>query len=186
MNVTFITGNQQKADFLAKYLGHDIRHQKLDLEELQDLDLRKVAGHKARQAYDKMNSPVLVEDVSLTFEALGKLPGPFIKWFEQEIGLEGLCRLLDNYDSRSATAGIVYAYFDGKDHPTCFEGFVKGNITEKPRLGENSFGWNSIFVPEGSKKAYVEFSDEELQTLGFRTSTIYPAVRKFLANIDKG
>ena len=35
--VTFITGNQSKADYLAKYLGFPVEHIKLDLDELQHL-----------------------------------------------------------------------------------------------------------------------------------------------------
>jgi inosine/xanthosine triphosphate pyrophosphatase family protein len=35
--ITFITGNQGKADFLAKHLGVEVGHQKLDLDEIQSL-----------------------------------------------------------------------------------------------------------------------------------------------------
>ena len=79
--VTFITGNPKKAEFLAKYLGLVVAHQKIDLDEIQSLDLRAIAGHKARQAFEVIGSPVLVEDVGLTFKSLGNLPGSFIKWF---------------------------------------------------------------------------------------------------------
>ena len=83
--ITFITGNQKKADYLAQYLGLNIEHVKLDLDEIQSLDLREIVEHKVRQAYAKVGKPVLVEDVSLIFSELGKLPGPFIKFFEQEL-----------------------------------------------------------------------------------------------------
>ena len=32
--LTFITGNQGKADFLAKYLGLEIAHQEVNIEEI--------------------------------------------------------------------------------------------------------------------------------------------------------
>jgi inosine triphosphate pyrophosphatase len=83
--VTFITGNQKKADYLAKYLGFPIEHIRLDLDEIQSLSLREIVEHKVRQAYAKVGKPVIVDDVSLTFAELGKLPGPFIKFFEQEL-----------------------------------------------------------------------------------------------------
>ena len=184
MNVTFITGNQQKADFLAKYLGHKVEHKKLEIDEIQSLDLHEVADRKVRQAYAQLKSPVLIEDVSLVFNALGNLPGPFIKWFEEELGLEDLCRLLDGYSDRSAIARVTYAFYDGKILKF-FEGRVEGTITDAIRQGLNSFGWNSIFVPKGSTKAYVELTEEELKTQSFRTSTIYPELKKFLANLDK-
>ena len=83
--ITFITGNQKKADYLAKYLGFSVWHQKINLDELQSLSLREIVEHKVKQSYDIIKKPVLVEDVSLEFSALGKLPWPFIKFFEQEV-----------------------------------------------------------------------------------------------------
>lgn len=85
-DITFITGNQHKADFLAKHLGMPIAHHKLDLDEIQSTDLRVVVEHKAKQAYEILQKPVLVEDAGLTLTALGNLPGPFIKWFVAELG----------------------------------------------------------------------------------------------------
>lgn len=180
--VTFITGNQHKADLLAKFLNHPVAHHKLDLDEIQSLDLKKIVEHKARQAYSIIQSPVLVEDISLSFSAFGRLPGPFIKWFEEEIGLEGICRLLDDHD-RSAIATVTFAYFDGR-LMKFFEGHAKGSITNSVRPGDNSFGWNSIFVPEGSTKAYVEMTDDEIRTKGLRNVTVYPEIKSFLESID--
>ena len=79
-NVTFITGNQYKADYLAKYFGYPIDHLKLDLDEIQSTSLNEIVKHKVRQAYEKIKKPVIVEDVALEFAALGGLPGPFIKF----------------------------------------------------------------------------------------------------------
>lgn len=83
--ITFITGNQKKADYLAKYLGFPVEHKKIDLDEIQSLDLAEIIEHKVKQAYEIVKTPVIVEDVSLEFSALGRLPGPFIKFFEREI-----------------------------------------------------------------------------------------------------
>src|SRR3989338_11344497 len=87
-NITFITGNQNKADYLARYLGFPAYHKKLDLDELQSLDLKEIVEHKVRQAYEKIKSHVIVEDVSLEFEALGGLPGPFIRFFVEKMPFE--------------------------------------------------------------------------------------------------
>lgn len=92
--ITFITGNQKKADYLAKYIGLPIVHRKINLDELQSLDLREIVEHKVKQAYEIIKTPVIVEDVSLEFLALGKLPGPFIKFFVEQMPLETVCSLL--------------------------------------------------------------------------------------------
>lgn len=72
--ITFITGNQKKAEYLAKYLHFPVGYQKINLDEIQSLDLREIVEHKVRQAYEIIKTPVLVEDVSLEFTALGRIP----------------------------------------------------------------------------------------------------------------
>jgi len=53
-NVTFITGNQSKADYLSKFIGHQIDHIKLNLDEIQSTNLKEIAEHKVRQADEQM------------------------------------------------------------------------------------------------------------------------------------
>jgi non-canonical purine NTP pyrophosphatase (RdgB/HAM1 family) len=181
-NVTFITGNQGKADFLAKFLGFPVDHQKVDLEEIQSLDLKKIAEHKARGAYDIVKDPVLVEDMGLSFSALGRLPGAFTKWFYEEIGLEKMCRLLDGYEDKSGFMQIFFAYFDGANIKF-FEGKLNGTIAEHP-LGGGGFGFDPIFIPSGQDKTLAEMNDEETQKYSLRTTQIFPQLKEFLATLD--
>jgi non-canonical purine NTP pyrophosphatase (RdgB/HAM1 family) len=177
--LTFITGNQAKADYLAKWLEWPVGHHKLDLDELQSLDARKVAEHKVRQAYDVLKTPVLVEDTSLVFAAMGRLPGTFVKFFLEEIGNEGLCKLADTLDSRAAIATVTYGYFDG-EHLHFFEGQVEGEIAPKPR-GTQGMGWDPIFIPAGSHKTFGEMSDSEKREFSARataTKKIYDFLQR--------
>lgn len=146
IDITFVTGNQSKADYLAKFLGYPVKHAKIELDEIQSLDLHKVVERKVREAYGEIQGPVLVEDVSLEFEALGRLPGAFIKFYVDEIPLETICRTLDGL-SRSATARCVFGYYDGRELKF-FEGKLNGSIAEQPD-GDNGFGWDRIFIPDG-------------------------------------
>ncbi len=157
-NLVFITGNQSKADYLAKYLGHPVDHHKLDLDEIQSLELREIVEHKVKQAYGIIKQPVIVEDVSLEFSALGRLPGTFIKFFVDEIPFETICRMLDGM-SREATAKCVFGYYDG-EHLEFFEGSLKGSIAEHPS-GENGFGWDKIFIPEGYTATRASLSEDD-------------------------
>lgn len=182
-NVTFITGNQSKADFLAKYLDDEIKHEKIDLDELQSLDLQVITEHKAKQAYKKINSPVLVEDVSFVINALGQLPGPLIKWFEQSLGLEGICQLVDKLGNREAVARVCFAFYDG-ELLKFFNGEVAGLVTDRP-MGADGFGWNSIFIPHGVSKTYAQMDEDELRKHSLRTTTVYPQIRQFLVDLDK-
>ncbi len=145
-NITFITGNQNKADYLHKYLGYPIDHVKLDLDEIQSIDLKEIVEHKVRQAYGIIKTPVIVEDVSLEFVALGRLPGPFIKFFIEKVPFEVICSMINGL-TRKATAKCVFGYFDGKDLEL-FESSLDGEIAEKPS-GNNGYGWDKIFIPQG-------------------------------------
>ncbi|HUS26282.1 MAG TPA: non-canonical purine NTP pyrophosphatase [Nevskiaceae bacterium] len=176
-DITFITGNQGKANYLAKWLGIPMSHKKLDLDEIQSLDLQEVVEHKVRQAYGRMQSPVLVEDVALTFTAMGRLPGTLIKWFLEELDVDGLCKLADGLQHRNAEAAIMYALFDGKALHT-FEAMVPGTIAATPQdvHRDNSWAgsrsWNSIFIPQGATKTYAAMSDDELKPFSHRAQAI--------------
>lgn len=171
-DLVFITGNQNKANYLAKWLGHPVSHKKLDLDELQSLDLRAVVEHKVRQAYRLVKKPVLVEDASLSFTAMGRLPGTFIKWFLEELGLDGLARLAHSLDHPKAHGRMCYALFDGKVIHY-FEGEMHGRVAPKPR-GSSGFGYDAIFIPDGHDKTRAEMDEDVAATTSYRA----PALQK--------
>ncbi|EDK72832.1 Ham1 family protein [candidate division TM7 genomosp. GTL1] len=160
-DVTFITGNAGKAAYLSRYLGVEIAHKKVELDEIQSMNLDDIVEHKVRQAYDILGSPVLVEDVSLSFKALSGLPGPFVKFFIDYPGLEAMCRMLDGFDSRAALAEAVFAYYDGNES-VLFRGGLNGTVPEHPQ-GEGGYGWDKIFIPEGYTMTRAELSEEDDQ-----------------------
>jgi non-canonical purine NTP pyrophosphatase (RdgB/HAM1 family) len=182
MNVTFITGNGHKARILEQYLDFPVNHKKVELDELQSLDLHKITEHKVRQAFELIKEPVLIEDVGVRFAAWGKLPGPLIRWFVDEMGLEKICRLLDTTETRTATAMITFAYYDGINIKF-FDGEIIGEIAPEPR--GKDFGWNPIFIPDGSELTYAQMDEQNKLAKGLRTSTVFPAIKEFLGDIDK-
>lgn len=175
----FISGNMKKVEQLNQWLDLPVQHQKLDVDEIQSLDVRAVSEHKVRQAYGLVKKPVLVEDVALTFEGMGALPGTYIKWFLQELGVEGLCRLAASLPSQQATASICYAWFDG-ENIRFFEYHKPGVIAPEPR-GSTDFGWNAVFIPEGAAKTYGEMTDEEKRPFSMRAQVI-EQLRDFLVS----
>lgn len=170
MKLVFITGNQHKADFLAKWLDRPVEHRKLDLDELQSLDLRKVVEHKARQAYDMLKQPVLVEDATLTFEAMGRLPGTFIKWFIEELGYDGLVRLAQSLPTQKAYGTVCYAFCNGKE-VKIFEGDMHGRMADGPR-GTGGFGFDPIFINDGYKITRAEMDEETYAKTSSRTAAM--------------
>lgn len=164
--LTFITGNAAKAEQLGRHLDHSVAHKKLDLPEIQSLDLHEIIEHKTREAYKQVGGLVLVEDTSLSFKALGRLPGPLIKWFLAELDNTGLCKLLDPYEDRSAVAEVCFGLYDGRELKM-FEGEANGTIAPAPR-GERGFGWDPIFIPEGHEKTWGEMDPEEQKATSMR------------------
>lgn len=177
--VTFITGNQNKADYLSKYLGFEVGHIKLDLDELQSLDLEKIVEHKVKQAYEKIKTPVIVEDVSLEFEAMGSLPGTFIKFFLEEMSLDEVCKLVDG-KSRNAIAKTVFGYYDGNIFKL-FRAELKGFVSNIPK-GDNGFGWDKIFIPEGYNITRAEM-DEENDRITYLKIKPFKELKNFLETI---
>lgn len=165
-NLTFITGNAAKAEQLSRHLEYPVAHKKLDLPEIQSLNLREIIEHKTREAHKQVGGLVLVEDTSLIFSALGRLPGPLIKWFLTELDNAGLCKLLDAYENRSAVAEVCFGLYDGKELKI-FEGESRGTIAPVPR-GGRGFGWDPIFIPEGRQKTWGEMDAEEQKDTSMR------------------
>lgn len=180
MDVLLATSNEHKARAIQSLLGRQVQHVKLDLPELQALEVREVIEAKARAAYELVGKPVLVEDTSLSVHAWNGLPGALIRWFLETVGNVGLCRMLAAYDQLEATAETCLGYYDGRDFVS-FSGVVQGHISREPR-GNNGFGWDPIFIPNGCTKTFAEMtSGEKAEFASMRTI----AVLKLKAFLDK-
>lgn len=164
--LTFITGNSAKAKYISNYFKLPIDHIKLNLPEIQSTDLKEIVEDKARRAFEIVKTPVIVEDVSLVFHELKELPGPLIKWFFETLGNEGLCKLVNKFDNKKATAKVMFAICD-KSGLNTFSGSIEGSIADSPR-GEIGFGWDPIFIPDGYTKTWAEMSDDEKHTTSMR------------------
>ena len=182
-DITFITGNQNKADFLAKYLGMPVTHHKLDLDEIQSLDLHAVVEHKVRQAYGILKTPILVEDAALSFTAMGRLPGTFVKWFIDEMGYEGLLRLANSLPDQTAHGRVCYGYYNGKEL-RLFDGEMHGKIAKEAHDGPIGFGFDPIFVNDGFTKTRAQMTEEEYAATSYRTDAMKD-LRTFLTGLPK-
>jgi non-canonical purine NTP pyrophosphatase (RdgB/HAM1 family) len=178
--VVYVTGNAGKAKYFSKLIGHPIDHKPADLTEIQSLDLEEVVIAKVKEAYAQLKCPVIVEDTALQIDDLGRLPGTFIKWFIDELGLDKICRLADADPDRRAVASCAFAYYDGEELEL-FMGSNSGKIANSPR-GDTSFGWNPIFIPDGHDLTMGEMTDEAF-TKEYLKIKPFEKVRKFLDRV---
>ena len=163
----FVTSNADKVREVADILERTLLQVSLpNLNEIQESDMKKIVVHKARQAFDELKCPVLVEDSGLIFTAWNGLPGALVKWFEISVGCHGLLKMLEGFKNREAFAVCVAAVFDGHQILLA-KGERKGKIAHRTR-GENGFGWDVIFIPEHSEKTYAEMNFNEKNAISHR------------------
>ncbi|HJQ08025.1 MAG TPA: non-canonical purine NTP pyrophosphatase [Candidatus Saccharimonadales bacterium] len=165
-NLTFITGNPNKVKYVTEWLGMPLKHHKLDVDEIQSLDLHEIVEHKVRQAYDVLQSPVLVEDASLTLTAMGRLPGTYIKWFIEELGIEGLHKLATGLEHQQAVGRVCYGLHTGIQ-VYFFDGEMRGRIATEPR-GNGGFGFDKIFINDGFTITRAEMAAADYAETSYR------------------
>jgi non-canonical purine NTP pyrophosphatase (RdgB/HAM1 family) len=176
--ITIVTGNPGKvAEFQALALDQlQFRMHALDLSEIQSLDLREIVTDKVTRAYEAVQQPVIVDDVSAELDSLKGLPGPFIKFFEQKLG-KGALYKLTKVKNDQVVVRCVTAYFDGK-HMLFGEGILHGTVVE-PR-GERGFGFDFVIVPDGETRTFAEMSLAEKNVISHRAL----AVQELLKQIE--
>ncbi|MCJ1368354.1 nucleoside triphosphate pyrophosphohydrolase ham1 [Acarospora aff. strigata] len=176
--LNFITGNKNKLAEVKAILGDTVtlRSQSLDLVEIQGT-IEEISTDKCRRAAEMVGGPVLVEDTCLCFDALKELPGPYIKWFLEKLGHEGLNNLLVAYPDKSAQALCTFAYSPGTGHdPIIFQGRTTGKIV--PARGPTNFGWDAIFEYDG--KTFAEMDKVEKNKISHRFKAL-GKLREWLA-----
>ncbi|KAF3389185.1 Inosine triphosphate pyrophosphatase [Penicillium rolfsii] len=193
---TFVTGNPNKVIEVNAILGDSIpiRTLALEIPEIQG-SLEDIARDKCRRAAKIVDGPVLVEDSALEFHAMNKLPGPYIKYFLEKLGNDGLNKLLFSFDDKRADAVCTFAFSSGPAcEPLIFQGrlqvwtqYVGGSkwnrtLTGKivPARGPPVFGWEPIFEHEGETLA--EMAHDRKNKLSHR----YQALCKFQKWLAKG
>ncbi|GJD06112.1 Inosine triphosphate pyrophosphatase [Galdieria sulphuraria] len=124
----------------------------------------------------------MVEDTCLCFNALKGLPGPYIKWFLQKLGHDGLNRLLYGFEDKSAYALCIFAFSLGSEsEPVVLCGRTEGIIV--PARGPTVFGWDPIFQPEGSSYTYAEMDKVVKNQLSHRYKALRELENYLLENI---
>ena len=91
-----------------------------------------------------------------------------------------LLRALDGVDDRSAHFVTVIALSDPDGVVQCVEGICRGGIIQELR-GENGFGYDPLFVPEGYSETFAELDSEVKNKISHRAMALIEAKKQWAA-----
>ena len=165
MSLYFITGNKYKFQE-AQAIIPSLEQLDIDLPEIQSLDPHEIIKNKLETAKQHHDGEFIVADTSLYFDALNGLPGPYIKWFLETVGNEGMYQMCGAFGKFNARAEVLLGYLDKSGLVTYYSGSISGVIVS--HRGEHGLGWDPIFQPEGSDKTFAELKAEKKSDYSMR------------------
>lgn len=158
----------------------------IEVEETGDT-LNKNAFLKASEIFNITGIPVIADDSGLFVDALNGEPGVYSSRYA---GLKATytdnCEKLiselkkKNLTESKAEFRTVICFIDKLNNEKYFEGIVKGKIITEQH-GDNGFGYDPLFIPEGVNKTFAQLTDEEKNKLSHRAN----AVNKFTEYLKK-
>ena len=181
MDLCFATNNAHKVQEINQLLGDTFRvHSLADIgctEELPE-NQTTLAGNseeKATYVHEHYRVNCFADDTGLEVDALQGQPGVYSARYagpqrNSEDNMQLLLNELADQPNRAAQfRTVITLWLDDQMHQ--FEGVVRGTITAQ-RSGSQGFGYDPIFVPEGSTRSFAEMSAEEKNQISHRGRAI--------------
>ncbi len=137
--------------------------------------LKENAFQKASIIYQLTRKNCFAEDTGLEVEVLNGEPGVKSARYAGEErsfakNINKLLSKLKNKENRKAQFRTVVCLIEnGKEK--IFEGICKGTIIAI-RRGDSGFGYDPVFIPDGSSNTFAEMSMEEKNRFSHRTKAI--------------
>ena len=126
---------------------------------------------KAKYIFDKYGLDCFADDTGLEIDALNGEPGVYSARYAGEAcipedNIKKVLQLLgDSADRNARFRTSIALILEGKIH--YFEGKVEGNIEFSPK-GEQGFGYDPIFTPQGYDKSFAQLSAGEKNEISHR------------------
>ncbi|MED9800246.1 MAG: non-canonical purine NTP diphosphatase [Prevotella sp.] len=172
--IVFATNNQHKLQEIREILSPEFEIVSLkeigcheDIPETGNT-LEENALQKARYISERYHISCFADDTGLEVEALGGAPGVHSARYaegtdhDSEANMTKLLRELEGKENRQARFRTVIALIElGEDETEnvhLFEGIVEGHISTE-RQGNEGFGYDPIFVPEGYEKSFAALGE---------------------------
>jgi XTP/dITP diphosphohydrolase len=177
MKLVFATNNHNKIAEVQQLLPSSIEIISLQsigcFEEIPETadTIEENAIMKANYVSEKYGYDCFADDTGLEVEALNGRPGVFSARYagEQRSSDDNMNKLLNalsNEPNRNAQFKTVIALnLNGKQH--LFNGIAQGKITFE-KTGNQGFGYDSIFQPEGYEVTFAQLSLQEKGLISHR------------------
>lgn len=143
------------------------------------------ASIKSKYLFERLGCDCFSDDTGLEVEALNNAPGVYSARYagegnNAENNMNLLLKNLEGETNRKAQfRTVISLILDGKEY--FFEGIVKGTINTELH-GDEGFGYDPIFTPEGFDRTFAQMSSEEKNSMSHRGRAIEKLV-DFLKNI---
>lgn len=163
MKIVYMTGNKFKLLIAKKILepiGIEVENKVIDCPEIQSNSIEEVAKFSSKYASDVLQCDTLKNDSGLVIPALNGFPSAYSKYVEETLTEDGIIKLMEGIKDRSAYFLEVLAYTELNKDPIVFISKTRGSIA-KEKTGENGWGYDKIFIPEGEQQTLACFSDDE-------------------------
>ena len=141
---------------------------------------------KARQGYERTGLPCLADDSGICVDALNGMPGVLSARWSGRHGDDPantallLAQISDTPDERRGAEFVsACALVDGTGETTV-RGAWPGTVLREPR-GEGGFGYDPVFLPEGSDRTAAELSAEEKNAISHRARALAQLVEPLRA-----
>ncbi|GAA4320776.1 RdgB/HAM1 family non-canonical purine NTP pyrophosphatase [Compostibacter hankyongensis] len=141
------------------------------------------ASEKSQTIFRLTGKDCFSEDTGLEVEALNGAPGVYSARYAgpQKSAADNIRLLLRNLeghgDRRARFRTIISLILDGKEHR--FEGVCPGHILEAA-TGEEGFGYDPVFVPEGAERSFAQMTLGEKNRYSHRARA-FQKLEAFLA-----
>ena len=178
MRLIFASNNQHKIEELKSFCQNEMEIVSLkdagidiDIPEPHDT-LEANASEKSWTIYKLTNEDCFSEDTGLEIEALNGEPGVKsaryageTRSFKENIE-KVVSKLADKPNKNARFRAVISLIINGKENQ--FEGICNGKIIDDLR-GTEGFGYDPVFIPDGSDLSFAEMTIEEKNLFNHRT-----------------
>ena len=179
--IIFATNNQNKVSevksiVLGKFNIISLKEAGINIDVAEPFDtLEENAKEKAKVIYELTHQDCFSEDTGLEVKSLAGEPGVKSARYAGEARSFGnnidklLSKLADTTDRSARFRTVICLMWKG--NTLFFEGLCQGSILSE-RRGSSGFGYDPVFVPEGSIKSFAEMTMSEKNVFSHRRKAI--------------